>query len=118
GNTGGLTQNFVNAASTGKYRYDQPMFRLDHVVNPTNRVYGLFTFQHGHEYRNQNGIPGPAAGGNIWSQRRNFNLILDYTRVLSGRTIFDLRASFGGFSSRFPGARPGSRRNAHGVGDD
>jgi len=46
-NTGGLTQNFVNAASTGKYRYDQPMFRWDHVIDPNNRAYALFTFQHG-----------------------------------------------------------------------
>ncbi len=115
-NIGGLTQNFVFSNSTGKYRYDQPMFRVDSVIDQNNRVYGLITFQHGHEYRNQNGIPGVAAGGNIWSQRTNFNAIADWTRILSPTVIFDLRASFGRFTSYFPDAEADSGITAKDLG--
>jgi hypothetical protein len=101
-NAPGFTQNFVFSNSTGQYRYDQPMVRWDRVIDPENRVYALFTYQHGHEYRNQTGIPGPAAGGNIWTQRTDFNIIADWTRILSPQAIFDLRASFGRFTSYFP----------------
>jgi len=103
-NTGGFTQNYVYSNSTGKYRYDQPMFRWDRVIDRNDRFYALFTFQHGHEYRNQTGIPGPAAGGNIWTQRTDVNGIADWTRILSHNMIFDLRASFGRFTSYFPDA--------------
>jgi hypothetical protein len=115
-NLPGLTQNYVFSNSTGKYRYDQPMFRVDSVINPNNRVYGLITFQHGHEYRNQNGIPGVAAGGNIWSQRTNFNAIADWTRILSPSVIFDLRASFGRFTAYFPDAEADSGMTAKDLG--
>jgi hypothetical protein len=115
-NIGGLTQNFVFSNSTGKYRYDQPMFRVDSVIDSNDRVYGLITFQHGHEYRNQNGIPGAAAGGNIWTQRTNFNAIADWTRILSPSTIFDLRASFGRFTSYFPDAEADSGITAKDLG--
>lgn len=101
-NIGGLTQNFVYASNTGQYRYDQPMFRWDRVIDQNDRFYALLTFQHGHEYRNQTGIPGVAASGNIWTQRTNFNAIVDWTRILSPHMIFDLRASFGRFTSYFP----------------
>ena len=101
-NAPGFTQNFVFANSTGQYRYDQPMFRWDRVIDPADRVYTLFTFQHGHEYRNQTGIPEPAVGGNIWTQRTDFNIIADWTRILSPTAIFDLRTSFGRFTSYFP----------------
>jgi hypothetical protein len=80
------------------------MFRWDRVIDPLDRVYGLITFQHGHEYRNQTGIPGAAAAGNIWSQRTNFNAIADWTRILSPNMILDVRASFGRFTSYFPDA--------------
>lgn len=103
-NTTGTTQNFVNAASTGRYRYEQPMARWDRMVNSNNRIYTLFTFQDGQEYRNQTGVPGVAAAGNMYSKRRNFNIIADWTRVLSSTAIFDLRGSFGRFGQIFPNA--------------
>ena len=103
-NAPGFTQNYVFSNSTGQYRYDQPMVRWDRVIDPENRVYALATFQHGHEYRNQTGIPGPAAGGNIWTQRTDLTVIADWTRVLSPTAIFDLRASFGRFTQYFPDA--------------
>ncbi|HEV3200410.1 MAG TPA: hypothetical protein VGZ73_21040, partial [Bryobacteraceae bacterium] len=115
-NLGGLTQNFVYANSTGQYRYDQPMFRWDRVIDQNDRFYSLVTFQHGHEYRNQTGIPGAAASGNIWSQRTNINAIADWTRILSSTMIFDLRASFGRFTSYFPDANVASGVTAQDLG--
>ncbi|MCU1263643.1 MAG: hypothetical protein JWO80_6528, partial [Bryobacterales bacterium] len=101
-NTTGFTQNFVYSNSTGKYFYNQPMFRWDRVIGSNDRVYALFTFQHGQEYRNQTGIPGAAAAGNINSERTNFNLITAWTRVLSSTAVLDIRASFGRFTQYFP----------------
>jgi hypothetical protein len=101
-NSAGMTDNFVASGSTGRYRYEQPMARWDHAIDQNNRLYTIFTFQDGSEYRNQTGIPGPAASGNMHSVRTNFNLIANWTRILSPVSIFDLRASFGRFSSNFP----------------
>lgn len=115
-NAPGMTQNFVYANSTGQYRYDQPMFRWDRVIDANDRFYALFTFQHGHEYRNQTGIPGAAAGGNIWSQRTNVNAIADWTRILSPTMIFDLRASFGRFTAYFPDGNTASGVTAKDLG--
>ena len=115
-NTVGTTQNFVASGSTGKYFYDQPIGRWDRVINEKDRVYAMFTFQHGQEYRNQTGIPGDAASGNINSQRTNFNIISSWTRILSPTTIFDIRASFGRFTSWFPDADLTSKLTAKDLG--
>ena len=58
----GTVNNYV-AGTGGKYRYEQPMGRWDHTIDDSNHLYTLFTFQDGSEYRNQTGIPGPAAAG-------------------------------------------------------
>ncbi|MBI3208256.1 MAG: carboxypeptidase regulatory-like domain-containing protein [Candidatus Solibacter usitatus] len=102
-NTSGLTQNFVHSGSTGRYHYDQPMARWDRVFDNYNRLNVVFTYQHGQEYRNQTGIPGPAASGNMNSQRTNFNFVVNYTRLFTSK-VFDLRMSFGRFTSYFPDA--------------
>ena len=103
-NAPGLTQNYVASNSTGKYFYDQPMVRFDRVISEQDRLNVTFTFQHGQEYRNQTGIPGVAASGNINSQRTNINIIASWTRILSPSAIFDVRASYGRFTSLFPDA--------------
>ena len=115
-NAPGVAQNFVASNSTGKYFYDQPIGRWDRVISERDRVYAMFTFQHGQEYRNQTGVPGPAASGNINSQRSNFNIISSWTRILSPTAIFDLRASFGRFTSFFPDADISSGITAKDLG--
>src|SRR5258708_4015398 len=115
-NTAGLTQNYVFSGNTGKYSYNQPMVRWDHALSDKDRVYTLFTFQHGSEYRNQTGIPGDAASGNLWSQRTDFNIIADWTRILSPTAIFDLRASFGRFTQYFPDTNLNSTLTAKDLG--
>ena len=98
----GMLQNFVASNNTGKYFYDQPMARWDRVIDDKSRVNGVLTFQHGEEYRNQNGFPGLAAIGNIHSQRTQFSAIASYTRILSPTAFLDARLSFGRFTSYFP----------------
>ena len=102
-NAPGFADNYVSAGSTGKYRYEQPMARWDHQIDDRNRLYTVVTFQDGSEYRNST-VPGPAAGGNIGSNRTNFNAIASWTRIISPTAIFDLRASFGRYSEKMPHA--------------
>ncbi len=97
-----MQQNHVASNNTGRYFYDQPMARWDRVLDEKTRLNTIVTFQHGEEYRNQNGFPGVAAYGNIHSQRTNFNAIATFTRILSPSAILDARLSFGRFTSYFP----------------
>jgi hypothetical protein len=102
-NTVGLTQNYVYSNSTGRYEYNQPIVRYDHSFSQDSRLSTTLTFQHGSEYRNQTGIPGTAASGNIHTQRQPITLIADWTRTFHN-AIFDVRLSFGRFTSYFPDA--------------
>ncbi len=102
GNFGQLQNNYLRADSLGRYGYNQPMGRWDHVINENNRFYALVTYQHGHEFRNNNGFDPPAQRGNITSQRTDQNYVADYTRVISPTTVLDIRGSFSRFTSIFP----------------
>jgi hypothetical protein len=115
-NTTGLTQNFVFSNSTGRYMYNQPMIRWDRTIDERNKINGIVTFQHGNEYRNQTGIPGVAAGGNIHSQRSNINAIASWTRILTPSAILDVRASWGRFTSIFPDAESDAGVTAKDLG--
>ncbi len=97
-----LQNNYLRADSLGRYSYNQPMGRWDHVFNDNNRLYGLVTFQHGQEFRNNNGFEPPAQRGNITSQRTDQNYIADYTRVLSPTMVLDIRGSYSRFTQIFP----------------
>ncbi len=101
-NMDGRINNYVASNNKGRYRYDQPMGRVDHVINQNNRIYGLFTYQHGWEYRNSTGFPRPTTSGDIFSQRTQQTYVFDWTSVVSPTMVFDLRMSFGRFTSIFP----------------
>lgn len=97
-----ISNNFVGAANVGRYRYNQPMVRWDHIFSERNKFYSLFTFQHGEEYRDQTGFGPPAGSGDIHSQRTDQNYILAWTHVLSPTKVLDVRGSYGRFTSDFP----------------
>ena len=101
-NAPGDQNNFFGTNNIGKYSYNQPMVRVDHVFNDANRMYSVFTWQRGHEDRNQNGFAPPIERGNIISERDNLNSIVDFTHVFSTSTLGDLRMSFARFHSNFP----------------
>ncbi len=107
-NQPGLQQNFFATGNDGQYAYNQPMGRWDHEASEKDRFYAMFTFQHGHEFRNQNGFPAPAMQGNIDTQRTQQTYIADWTRILSPALALDLRISFGRFTSYFPDGPPES----------
>ncbi len=96
------TDNFFATANIGKYSYNQPMVRVDHIFSEANRMYALVTWQRGHEDRSGNGFSIPAEIGEIISERDDTNAIFDFTHVFSPSKIGDLRVSFGRFHSRFP----------------
>jgi carboxypeptidase family protein len=102
GNFDALSQNFFATSNAGRYHYNQPMGRWDHNFSQNDRLYALFTYQHGYEYRNQTGFPPPAGSGDIFSQRTDQNYIADWTHVLSPSSVLDVRGSFGRFTSLFP----------------
>jgi hypothetical protein len=99
----GLNNNFVAAGNLGRYYYEQPMARWDHVFGENDKLYGVYTGQQGYEYRSSTGFPKPAATGNTNNARTDQNAIIDYTHVLSSRSVLDVRASFGRFIQTTPG---------------
>ena len=101
-NAPGLNNNFVASGNVGRYTYNQPMGRWDHVFGDNDKFYVLVTFQHGQEYRDQTGFGPPAGSGDVGSQRTDQNYILDWTHVLSPTAILDVRGSFGRLTSFFP----------------
>lgn len=105
-NAPGQNQNYFATANDGQYAYNQPMGRWDHNAGAKDRLYAMFTFQHGHEFRSQNGFPPPAEYGNTFSQRTTQTYIADWTHILGPTSILDVRISFGRYTSYFPdGAR-------------
>ncbi len=103
-NLPGLTQNFDLGGNTGRNRTDQPIGRWDHMIGSTDRLSATVTFQHGYSYRNRTGIPGPAASGTMWQQRTDQNYIANYTHIISGSALLDVRASFGRYTNYAPNA--------------
>ncbi|HKA01464.1 MAG TPA: carboxypeptidase regulatory-like domain-containing protein, partial [Candidatus Solibacter sp.] len=100
---GALPNNFVASSNLGRYWYNQPSIRWDHVFGVNDKFYALYTFQHGYEYRSSTGYPKPAAQGNTDNERTDNNIIMDYTHVLNATSVLDVRASFGRFTQLTPG---------------
>jgi hypothetical protein len=102
-NTTGLNNNFVAGQNLGRYYYEQPMARYDHVFGPNDKLFAMYTGQQGYEYRSVTGFPRPVATGNTNNQRTDQNAILDETHVFNARAVMDVRLSFGRFIQTTPG---------------
>ena len=84
-----LAQNYVRGDNLGRYRYEQPMVRYDKILNSNNRLYFLFTFQDGSEFRNSNGFDAPAQNGNMpGTVRRDMNYVASYDLTLTPTRLF------------------------------
>jgi hypothetical protein len=104
-NAGGptaLNNNFVGNTA-GRYYYEQPMVRWDHVFSENDKFNAVWTYQRGYEYRDSTGFGKPAAQGNTNNERRDINIILSWTHVLSPTSVLDIRGSFGRFTQITPG---------------
>ena len=102
-NVNTLNNNFIASSNLGRYYYNQPMARWDHIAGPKDKIYALFTYQKGYEYRSTTGFPKPAATGNTDNERINTNYIADWNHVISPTTVLDVRASYGRFVQITPG---------------
>lgn len=102
-NGSGLSSNFTAKDNLGRYYYNQPMGRWDHIFGPNDKFNFVATYQKGYEYRSSTGFPKPAATGNTDNQRINHNYIANWTHVISAKTVLDVRASYGRFIQVTPG---------------
>ena len=108
---GGLANNYANPFNMGRYWYNQPIVRWDHVFGQKDRFYAMFSEFHGYEYRSTTTFPPPLATGNTDNNRTFTGLNLDETHVLSSSAVLDLRASY----FRFVQLTPGYTAAAQGI---
>ncbi len=101
--TGGISNNYVNANNYGRYWYNQPIIRWDHVISDRDKFYAMFSEFHGFEYRSTNQYPPPLAQGNVDNNRTFTGLNLDETHVISSSMVLDLKASWWRFVQLTPG---------------
>ncbi len=94
-NTGstGLQNNYT-ANVPDKYRYYQPMARVDYDTSDKTRWYSMFAYQHGTEFRNSSGFAPPAENGNINQMRQALVATQDMTHIFSPTLLADFKGSF------------------------
>jgi len=98
-----INQNFFGTDKVGRYRYEQEMVRYDKVLSERDRLYGLFYFEDGSEYRDQNGFPPPAQTGNMpGTVRTKHGWVADWTRMISSTMVLEVRASHTRYWENFP----------------
>ncbi len=91
--SGGLQNNYT-ANVPDKYRYWQPMARVDYDTSEKTRWYSTFAYQHGTEFRNSSGFPSPAENGNINQLRQDLVASQDMTHIFSPTLLADFKGSF------------------------
>jgi hypothetical protein len=101
-NAAGFIFNFLGS-TRGRYSYNQPMVRIDHDFSDKTRLYGMFTWWSGTEFRNNSGFTDPRIQtGNINNYRSFQNEIVDLTHTFSPTLLGDLRFSFSRAKDRSP----------------
>jgi hypothetical protein len=102
-NQPGFVNNFVTTTG-GRYRYNQPTIRVDHNFTDKTKLYGMFSWWSGTEFRNNgNGFPDlRVATGNIFTYRSYLGQILDLTHVFSPTRVGDIRVSLSRAKDRSP----------------
>lgn len=100
-NLPGYVNNYVY---TGKnpYQYNQPIARVDYNFSDATKMYAMFAWWSGTEFRNGNGFSGPAMKGNIDNYRSSLTQVLDLTHTFSPKLVGDIRASFNRSWNRGP----------------
>ncbi|MBV9759568.1 MAG: carboxypeptidase regulatory-like domain-containing protein [Acidobacteriaceae bacterium] len=114
-NVNGLTNNYI-ADVPDRYRYWQPIARVDYDTSDKTRWYSLFAFQHGTEFRNVSGFPPPAENGNINTMRQELLASEDMTHIFSPTLVMDVRASFSRFQDHFPDGDLVNQPNPSSIG--
>lgn len=100
-NRPGYTNNYAYSGSN-PYRYNMPIARVDYNFSEATRLYGIFAWWSGHEFRNSNGMPGPAMRGDIENYRSSLTQVVDLTHTFKPTLISDIRLSFNRMWNRDP----------------
>lgn len=101
-NAPGFTNNLVGT-TRGRYQYNQPMVRIDHNFTDKTKIYGMYTWWSGTEFRNNSGFTDPRIQtGNINNYRSFQNEMVDLTHAFSPTMLGDLRFSFSRAKDRAP----------------
>ena len=111
----GLQNNFT-ANVPDKYRYWQPMARVDYDLNEKTRMYSSFAYQHGTEFRNSSGFPSPAENGNINNLRQDLVASQDVTRIFSPTLLADFKGSFTRYIQVAPNGDLSSKMTPESIG--
>jgi hypothetical protein len=115
-NRAGYTNNYVFNGKD-RYSYNMPIARVDYNFTDRTRFYGIFSWWAGHEYRNGNGLIGPAITGNINNYRSSITQVLDLTHTFSPSLIGDIRASFNRYYTAAPNGTLSAGLNQLTAGD-
>lgn len=113
--SGGLQNNFT-ANVPDQYRYWQPMARVDYDTSDKTRLYSMFAFQHGTEFRNSSGFPSPAENGNINQMRQSLVATQDATHIFSPTLLADFKLSFSRYIQVAPGGDLSSTVTPESIG--
>jgi hypothetical protein len=113
--SGGLQNNYT-ANVPDKYRYWQPMARVDYDTSDKTRWYSMFAFQHGTEFRNVSGFPAPAENGNINTMRQELMASQDMTHIFSPTLLADFKLSFSRFLDSFPNGNLSAQPDPSSIG--
>lgn len=100
-NTTSPIDNYI-ANVPDKYRYYQPMGRVDYAQSEKTHWYATYEYQWGTEFRDSSGFTGPAENGDINSRRDNTAASVDMTHTFSSTFVGDFKASFARFIDSFP----------------
>jgi hypothetical protein len=101
-NEPGVVNNFVGT-TRGVYQYNQPMVRIDHDFTDKTRLYGMYTWWSGTEFRNNSGFADPRIQtGNINNYRSFQNEMVNLTHTFSPTLLADIRFSFSRAKDRSP----------------
>jgi hypothetical protein len=102
-NSGGSgLQNNYTANVPDKYNYGQPFARVDYDTSDKTRLYSMFAYQHGTEFRNVSGFAAPAENGNINTMRQVLIASQDVTHIFSPTLLADFKVSYSRFLDSFP----------------
>ncbi|GGH04593.1 TonB-dependent receptor [Silvibacterium dinghuense] len=115
-NRSGYTNNYVFNGKD-RYRYNMPIARVDYDFTDRTKLYGIFAWWSGHEYRNSNGLVGPAITGDIDNYRSSLTQVLDLTHTFSPRLIGDIRVSFNRYYYADPDGTVSAGLNTLTAGD-
>jgi hypothetical protein len=115
-NRPGYTNNYVFNGKD-RYRYNMPIARVDYNLSDRTKFYGIFAWWAGHEYRNGNGLIGPAITGDIDNYRSSLTQVLDLTHTFTPSLVADIRASFNRYYYQDPNGSVAAGLNTLTAGD-